>query len=79
MTTVELAVPGAHCGACRAEIIAALEAVPGVRAVEVDLRERRATVLFNPAVTAPTELCQRLGAAGYPGSTLVQAPPNPVG
>lgn len=68
MQTVELSVPAAHCGACRAAIEAALTAVPGVRYVEVDLTTQRTTVLFHPAATDVRELCARLAAAGYPAA-----------
>ena len=85
MLTVDLHVPGAHCGVCRSVILAALRATPGVHAAELDLREQRATVLIHPAATDPTELCERLTAAGYPATPLVagssdtQAGPNTAG
>lgn len=33
-----------HCGHCKAAVTRALEAVPGVRLVEVDLGSKRVTV-----------------------------------
>lgn len=85
MLTVDLSVPGAHCGVCRGVIVATLRAVPGVHAAEVDLREKRATVLIQPAATDADELCRRLSDAGYPAvpfhadPTSPQGHPNPVG
>lgn len=86
MLTLDLTVPGAHCGVCRGVILAALRAVPGVHAAELDLRERRATVLVNPAATDAAALCDRLASAGYPATLVVdddpsapQGRPNPVG
>lgn len=71
MQIIELSVPGAHCGACRAVILRHLRAMPGVRSAEVDLRDRRATVLVNPAAIDTSELCRRLADAGYPATPLV--------
>ena len=85
MLTVDLYVPGAHCGVCRSVILTALRAIPGVHAAELDLREQRATVLIHPAATDAAELCERLTTAGYPATPLVpgpsdtQAEPNPAG
>ncbi|MDO5108190.1 MAG: heavy-metal-associated domain-containing protein [Coriobacteriaceae bacterium] len=44
MRNVELKVEGMHCMHCVANTKAALEAVPGVRNVEVSLEEGRATL-----------------------------------
>lgn len=71
MQVIELSVPGAHCGACRAVILRHLRVMTGVRSAELDLRDRRATVLVNPAAIDAGELCQRLAAAGYPATPVV--------
>ena len=76
MLTADLHVPGAHCGVCRGVILATLHAVPGVRAADLDLRERRATVLFHPAATSAAELCAHLTRAGYPATPSPQADPT---
>ncbi len=44
MTTVELSVQGMTCGSCVKHVTRALEAVPGVRRVDVDLANGRARV-----------------------------------
>ena len=44
MRNVELKVEGMHCPKCVAKTKAALEAVPGVRNVEVSLEEGKATL-----------------------------------
>ena len=89
MLTVDLSVPGAHCGVCRGVILKVLLATPGVHGAEVDLREKRATVLVDPAVVDAQALCDHLRDAGYPATpvgrpatdapTRTQEPPNPAG
>ncbi len=76
MQIIELSVPGAHCGACRAAVLRHLRAMPGVRSAELDLRDRRATVLADPAVVDAGELCQRLADAGYPATPVVATAPT---
>jgi copper chaperone CopZ len=44
MTTVELAVQGMTCGSCVRHVTKALQGVPGVTLVEVDLASGRALV-----------------------------------
>lgn len=89
MLTVDLSVPGAHCGVCRGVILKVLLATGGVHGAEVDLREKRATVLVNPAAVDARDLCDRLGRAGYPavplgpgdgpdGPTATQPRPKPT-
>lgn len=42
--TVVYSVPGMHCGHCKTAVTRELEAVPGVRLVEVDLESKRVIV-----------------------------------
>lgn len=59
-----LLVAGMSCGSCRQHVAAALQAVPGVTQVQVDLAAARAVVVHGPAVT-PDTLVQAIVAAGY--------------
>lgn len=44
MQTKTYAVPGMHCGHCKAAVMRELECVSGVRTVEVDLETKLVTV-----------------------------------
>jgi copper chaperone len=60
----EIKVKGMSCGHCAAAITRALEALPGVSQVEVDLAGGR--VRFqSPAPVPPGELARVIKAAGY--------------
>lgn len=68
MHSAEFAVPGAHCGSCRAEIERIVLGLPGVRSATVDLRSRSLTVGFDPeavAASVTTDITQALRASGY--------------
>lgn len=78
-----LSVPGAHCTACIATVESALAAVPGVRAVRLNLTQRRARIDAAPGVGA-AELVAALARAGYEAqeldeSALGAAAGDPVG
>lgn len=66
METLALDLPDAHCGACRAAILRALERLPGVRHAEVDLRTRTGMVAFDPRDLGPEAIVAALHEAGYP-------------
>ncbi|GGI06953.1 heavy-metal-associated domain-containing protein [Egicoccus halophilus] len=66
MRTLVLDVPGAHCGACRAAIVSALQAAVGVVSTEVDVRRRLATVTFDEHRVTAAALRDLLATAGYP-------------
>jgi Cu+-exporting ATPase len=53
------------CAACQHHVEAALTSTPGVESARVDLMAHRATVVFDPAVTAPDRLVEAIRSAGY--------------
>ena len=62
MENLRYSVPDMHCGHCKAAITAAISAVPGVVAVDIDLGAKRVQVTgsgIDDAVRAA------IGAAGY--------------
>jgi P-type Cu2+ transporter len=60
-----LQLSGLHCAACSGLIEAALLAVPGVVAAEVNAAASRATVRWQPARTQASALLAAVRAAGY--------------
>jgi copper chaperone CopZ len=54
-----------HCGACEASIRKALEPVPGIQGVEVDLQLRRVTVRFDEAQLDPVAVKERIERTGF--------------
>lgn len=58
-------IQGMHCAACAFTVEAALMAVPGVRAVEVNAATHRAKVVWSEAVVKPSVWLQAIAAAGY--------------
>ena len=68
MNTVDLKINGMTCGSCVASVTRALQRVPGVSAVDVDLAQRTARVSVDPANTPA--LLAELHAAGYEASPV---------
>lgn len=59
--------PEIDCPACEDKLKELLEKTKGVRRVEMDVMESRATVRFNPAECTVGRLVGRLVAVGYGG------------
>lgn len=66
--TVTLAVQNMYCAACPHTVKSSLQAVPGVKAVSVSLRDKTATVTFDDAKTDVKALTTATTNAGYPSS-----------
>lgn len=67
-----LLVTGMRDNTCRERVAAALEAVAGVREVDVNLFRARATVVHT-AACGPADLIRALVAAGYGASPAAAA------
>ena len=63
--TLTLPVLGMTCAACQHHVESALTSAPGVESARVDLMAHRATVVFDPTVTAPDRLVEAIRSAGY--------------
>lgn len=75
METTELKIDGMTCGSCVASVTKALERVPGVQDVEVDLGTGIARVRGEHAAQQVPELVAALGAAGYGAGAVASAAP----
>jgi periplasmic mercuric ion binding protein len=64
--TVTLDVMGMSCVTCPITVKKALSRVDGVGAVEVDFKQKRATVTFDDAKTTAEALTQATADAGFP-------------
>lgn len=73
MTTIELRphtdtrlhVPHMTCGRCAARIASALRALEGVRALDIDLRERVVQVTYATGEVAREQLVAAIERQGY--------------
>ena len=65
--TVKISIPvsGMTCAACQARVQRTLEKTPGVEQAAVNLMTHTATVSFDPAVSNPEALVERIRATGY--------------
>ena len=68
--TVTFAVDKMYCAACPYIVRETMQAVDGVRTVEVSYRQRRATVTFDDARTSIATIAQASARAGYPADPV---------
>jgi copper chaperone CopZ len=61
----EFAVRGMTCGNCARHVTRALEGVPGVSWVQVDLAGTKATVEYDPEAVSTEALAGAVERAGY--------------
>ena len=66
MVTSVLNVPDISCGHCQATITNALEPIPGVESVEVDIPTKKVTVQYDPAVVGLDQMKEVLADEDYP-------------
>ena len=63
--SLTLPVLGMTCASCQHHVEDALRSAAGVESAHVDLMAHRASVVFDPAVTAPAALVAAIRGAGY--------------
>lgn len=63
--TAHLTVEGMSCGGCSGKLKAALEAVPGVSAVDVVLEGGKVTVQYDPAIVDVPRLVSTVEDTGF--------------
>ena len=78
--TLVLGVERMTCGSCEGRIRAALEEIPGVTAVAVDLSGRTVAVEYAAGGGDPRALAEAVSRAGYPARFLgIGTGPLPAG
>ena len=65
MQTEHLKITGMTCGGCTSNVTHALEALSGVKEVEVSLSRAEATVQYDELLTSPDRLKSAVTGAGY--------------
>jgi Cu+-exporting ATPase len=63
--SLTLPVLGMTCASCQHHVEEALRSTAGVESARVDLMAHRASVVFDPALTAPQALIEAIRGAGY--------------
>jgi mercuric ion binding protein len=64
--SVTLLVENMTCAACPIVVRTAIQRVPGVKVVKVDLRTKTAAVLFDEALATPAQVAEASRLAGFP-------------
>ena len=65
MQIEHLKITGMTCGGCTSNVTHALEAISGVKAVEVSLSAGEATVQYDERLASPERLKSAVTGAGY--------------
>ena len=78
MNTIDLEVQGMSCGSCVNHVTRALQPIPGVTDVAVDLKSGHVRVT-DTLDGDPQRLVSALGDAGYPAKLADAPAPRPVG
>lgn len=68
LQTVMFDVENMTCATCPITVRLAMEAVEGVRSVEIDFETKTATVVFDPAIASPAAIGSASTNAGYPAA-----------
>lgn len=65
MANTAISIVGMTCNGCVNSVLKALQSVPGVLAVNVNLEEKRANITFNEFETKVQQLYEAVEEAGY--------------
>jgi len=71
--TVTLSVPGMTCAACPITIKKALNKIPSVSGIELNLAKREVTVIFDDTRTSAEALVRATQEVGYPSTVIGSA------
>jgi copper chaperone CopZ len=70
--TATISIDGMNCGHCVAKVTSALQAVPGVSAVDVSLAEKRATVQYDGGTASMGKMMSAVSTAGFKATGFVR-------
>lgn len=65
LTEIELSIPDMVCEGCAERLDAALHAIPGVRAIRSDVRDKRVHLRYEPAHVDVQQLRDAAASAGF--------------
>lgn len=68
LQTVMFDIENMTCALCPVTVKRAMEAVEGVRSVEIEFEAKTATVVFDPAIASPASIGSASTNAGYPAT-----------
>jgi len=68
LSTATLRIEGMHCDGCALFIRQALEDVKGVKSAKIEVKAKKGTVRYNPAVCRKQQLIAAVKKAGYKAS-----------
>ena len=68
--TLQLAIEGMSCEHCAATVEKVLTRMEGIGSAVVNLKEHRATVQYDGAVTGPKDMIAAIAEAGYNAAVL---------
>ncbi len=74
MVERELIVEGMHCASCPVTVRLAAERIKGVKKARVSMKQARAWVTFDPAITTATAIAAAITKAGYPARPAEKNP-----
>jgi len=69
--TQTLTIDGMMCDACVGHVTKAVQALPGVQDVKVDLGEKRAVVIYDPSRVDMAQIVSAVEEEGYEATPAV--------
>ncbi len=68
--TAQFSIENMTCATCPISVRKAMKRVDGVKSVEIDYEAKTATVVYDSAVTTPTDIAAASTNVGYPATEL---------
>ena len=74
MTTATVSLSTLQCGGCKNRIETRISGLAGVQSIVVDVESKKATVVFDPAVTSLAAIETAISEAGYDANDTKASP-----